>query len=76
MSHMKLSQLIQNSKVKIQGFVGDPVIVERLKEMGFYPGLEIELVGRAPFGGPLIFRFGNTVLALRNEEAECAITQA
>lgn len=72
---MKLSDLPLNSKSTIQGFCGEPRIVERLKEMGFHQGLEIEAVGRAPFGGPHLYRFGNTVLALRSEEAECTILQ-
>lgn len=70
---MKLSELHLHQKTIIKGFQGEPLIVERLKEMGFHQGLEIEAVGRAPFGGPCLYRFGNTVLALRSEEAECAI---
>jgi len=62
-------------KAKIEGFYGDSTTVERLKEMGLHQGLEVASVGRAPFGGPLLFRFGNTVLALRYEEAQCALIQ-
>lgn len=79
---MTLVDLIQkkqdkssNLKARIEGFHGDSVIVERLKEMGLHQGLEVAPVGRAPFGGPLLFRFGNTVLALRFEEAQCALIQ-
>lgn len=60
---------------RIHSFSGDHLIAERLKEMGVYPGLELQVVGRAPFCGPFLFRFGNTVLALRSEEAVCAIVQ-
>ena len=59
--------------VTITGFLGDNVIVERLKEMGFHQGLEVFVAGYAPFGGPLLFRFGSTVLALRREEASCLL---
>jgi ferrous iron transport protein A len=48
-------------------------MIERLKEMGLHQGLEVSFVGRAPFRGPLLYRFGNTVLALRLEEASCAL---
>jgi ferrous iron transport protein A len=62
-------------RARIEGFNGDSVLVERLKEMGLHQGLEVTPVGRAPFGGPLLYRFGNTVLALRYEEAQCALIQ-
>ncbi len=64
-----------NSKAIISDFQGESLLIERLKEMGLYQGLEIELVGHAPFGGPMLFQFGNTVLALRNEEALCVKIQ-
>lgn len=66
----------ENQSIRIQGFSGDPLVIERLKEMGLHQGLELEPVGRAPFGGPLLFRFGSTVLALRTEEAACTLIQA
>lgn len=82
---MKLNELHQiqskNSKstpackARIKSFCGDPLVVERLKEMGLHQGLEVQSVGQAPFGGPLLFRFGNTVLALRAEEAECTLIE-
>lgn len=57
------------------GFSGDPVLSERLKEMGVHPGTQLQVVGRAPFQGPFLLRFGNTVLALRHQEAVCALVQ-
>ena len=60
---------------RIEGFTGDPVVIERLKEMGLHQGLEVHSVEQAPFGGPMLFRFGNTVLALRQEEAACTLIQ-
>ena len=62
-------------RAHIKGFSGDAICVERLKEMGLHEGLEVQAVGQAPFGGPLLFRFGNTVLALRSEEAKCALIE-
>jgi len=41
----------------------------RLSEIGFYPGKKLVLVNAAPFGGPLAFELGNTVVALRRDEA-------
>jgi Fe2+ transport system protein FeoA len=56
---------------EVLGFCGDPLIIERLKELGIHRGVKIEAYGRAPFGGPKLYRLGATVLALREEEAEC-----
>lgn len=41
----------------------------RLSELGFYPGKRLVLLNAAPFGGPLAFELGNTVVALRRDEA-------
>jgi len=61
--------------VEVVGFCGEPLLIERLKELGFHQGLKLQLVGQAPFGGPQLYRFGNTVLALRYEEAACTLIQ-
>lgn len=42
----------------------------RLGELGFYPGRELTLLNIAPFGGPLAFSLGNSIIALRREEAK------
>lgn len=48
----------------------DPVTAQRLYELGFDEGVDIELLHRAPFGGdPLAVRVGNMVVALRREMA-------
>ena len=44
----------------------DPQTAQRLHELGFDEGVDIELLHRAPFGGdPLAVRVGNMVVALR-----------
>jgi len=44
----------------------DPMTAQRLHELGFDEGVDIELLHRAPFGGdPLAVRVGNIVVALR-----------
>lgn len=73
--HQNHVQKSASAHAKIGGFHGDPWIIERLKEMGLHQGLEVEVMGQAPFGGPLLFRFGNTVLALRKEEAACTLIE-
>lgn len=59
-------------KLTLIGLEGDPLLVERLHEIGFYQGLELRYLGRAPFKGPLLIQFENTCFALRPEEAQCA----
>lgn len=56
---------------KIQQLEGSQMLCERLHEMGLRPGLEIEFWGRSPWSGPWLYRFQNTMLALRDEEASC-----
>lgn len=58
--------------LEIQGFVGPELMRERLHEMGLRAGTLVRVLGRAPFGGPLLVRFNTSFLALRNEEARCA----
>ncbi len=44
----------------------DPLTADRLHELGFDDGVDIELLHRAPFGGdPIAVRVGNMVVALR-----------
>jgi ferrous iron transport protein A len=48
----------------------DPHTAQRLHELGFDEGVDIELLHRAPFGGdPLAVRVGNMVVALRRSMA-------
>jgi len=52
-----------------------PFFSERLFEMGIHQGQKFEYLGTAPFRGPIIIKFGNTVIALRTEEAACLIVK-
>ena len=66
--------LTPNSKFEIVGYQvqgSTNQTVERLKELGLSEGLVVIYIGRAPFAGPLLFRLGAMVLALREEEAAC-----
>jgi len=76
MENVKITSL--QSKVRGQAvlfqvidFTGPNMLIERLQELGFHRGLHCELIGRAPFAGPLLIRLGGTVVALRAEEADC-----
>ena len=58
--------------VEILSITGEHLLRERLHEMGLRAGMKLTILGRAPFGGPLLVRFKTSFLALRNEEAVCA----
>ena len=49
----------------------DPGTAQRLHELGFDEGVDIELLHKAPFGGdPMAVRVGNMVVALRRSMAK------
>lgn len=62
---------LRGQNFSILALQGTQILCERLHELGLRPGLELEFWGRAPFHGPLLYRFRNTMLALREEEASC-----
>ena len=48
----------------------DPLTAQRLHELGFDEGVDVELLHLAPFGGdPLAVRVGNMTVALRRAMA-------
>ena len=48
----------------------DPGTAQRLCELGFDEGVDVEILHSAPFGGdPLAVRVGNMVVALRRDMA-------
>jgi len=48
----------------------DPETAQRLCELGFDEGVDVEILHRAPFGGdPIAVRVGNMVVALRRDMA-------
>ncbi len=59
---------IEKTVLAIQGEV---FICDRLRELGLFVGLQITILGRAPFAGPYLIQYNNTVLALREEEFQC-----
>lgn len=59
------------STYRIESLSGSEVLRERLQEMGLTPGTEIQVIGRAPFNGPVLIRYDVCDLALREEEALC-----
>lgn len=46
-------------------------VVQRLYDLGLYPGLEVEIVGKVSFGSITIVEYSGTRLALNSEEFSC-----
>ncbi len=59
-------------RARVVGIEGIDEITARLMEMGLTPGVEIELLGTAPFGDPLEFEVRGYRLSLRVSEARRA----
>lgn len=68
---MTLLNLPTDTARPIVKLAGDGVLVSRLRELGFIRGETVRLLGRAPFGEPLIVEIRGATVALRKEEAEC-----
>lgn len=56
--------------MKIVDITAEPVLRERLLEMGLAPGRTVRRVGAIPFGGPTLILAGTLFLALRKIEAD------
>ena len=59
----------------IKTFNTDLNIQSRLVEMGFLPGVEIRLIKKAPFKGPIIFKIRGYEVSLRYGDAEQVLVQ-
>ena len=65
MRQMKKGQSGTIASIKATGELG-----RRLREMGLVPGTTIKIQGRAPLQDPVAVRVMNSVLTLRNNEAD------
>jgi ferrous iron transport protein A len=63
--NMKENQSGVIKAIKVNGELG-----RRLREMGLTPGTRISVCGRAPLRDPVAIRVLNSILTLRNNEAE------
>lgn len=50
--------------------IQDSDIAVKLLEMGFMPGKTLTLLYKAPLGDPLAFQLGDSMIALRKQEAK------
>jgi len=65
---MTLDSLELNQPKTIARLV-DNGLTPKLMDMGMYPGKNVEIVFKAPFGGPIAVDLDGYTLSLRKEEA-------
>ncbi len=65
----QLGDLAVGQRARVVGVAGGDEIALRLLEMGITPGVDVTLLGRAPFGDPLEFEVRGYHLSVRKREA-------
>lgn len=68
-----LSDLPDGARRRVLAVVGEPLLRERIAELGFTPGTLVEIRGRALLGDPVEVRLRGGLLAVRRDEAACVI---
>ena len=59
-------------KIEAQGNQNEETdLIQRLYDLGLYPGLEVEVVLKISFGSVIIIQYGSTRVALNKEEFLC-----
>lgn len=64
-----LDDVSVGTTVRVHDVSGGDAVAIRLLEMGVTPGVEIRLVGKAPFGDPLELELRGYRLSIRRQEA-------
>ncbi len=72
----RLNQLGTGCGGTVVAVGGDGELRRRLLEMGFCNGANVEVLRRAPLGGPIEFRLRGYCLSLREEQAACVQVSA
>ena len=69
MSIRSLNNLLPGETAVVDHFNAELPLQSRLVEMGILPGVELRLVKRAPFKGPLEFKIRGYYILLRWKDA-------
>ena len=64
-----LDHLRHGRRATILSLYGDDAITRRLRELGFLPGVDVEMIGHAPLGDPLAVFVRGSRMALRRRDA-------
>ena len=66
-------QNLADLKVGAEGemcMISDPELEQKLLEMGCTPGEKIQLIRKAPFGGPVAILVSSYILSIRRDDAQ------
>lgn len=68
-SNLPLADAPEGCPLRVIGVELPPSIARRFSALGIYAGAELQLIRRAPFGGPIHLRLVSGELAIRREQA-------
>ena len=66
---MNMYNLKENECGKVISIDNNKSSKLRLAEMGIMPGVDIRMIKKAPFGGPVNIKINNYYISLRKEDA-------
>jgi len=71
-SVIALAQLAPGTRATVVGTVAqaNPMVANRLGQLGFRAQARVDVIRRAPLGDPTIYRVQDTELCLRRREAQ------
>ena len=75
MSIKTLNSLLPGETAIVDQFTAELPLQARLVEMGILPGVELRLVKKAPFNGPLEFKIRGYHILLRCKDASQILVQ-
>lgn len=72
----RLCSLQRGQRATVTGYDTsvDASAVRRLFDLGLAPGIEVEMVRRAPLRDPVIYRVGDYEIALRRDQSRAIFT--
>ncbi|MGZ4618744.1 MAG: FeoA family protein [Frankiaceae bacterium] len=73
---MNLSEMAVGQRARVLAVAMGGADQRRLIELGVRSGAMVEVVRRAPFGGPLAIRINGGLLALRTDNARDVLVSA
>lgn len=74
MSSLTLDTLAPGAPARVAGFAAvEQAVADRLLELGFDEGAEVETLHRAPLGDPIAVRVDGSVVALRRALARAVL---
>jgi len=67
---MRLADCIPGKKARVTELLIKPAYRKRFLDLGMLPGTEVQVVRKAPFGGPMIVQVRGYQIGIRVSEAK------